>query len=147
MKRCTWNLSAAAATPCVSDSSGCAFLSPTQDITGKAVGIFLPISAFVSSGYEHSVANMFGVPMGIALGAPFNFWHFVAKNLVPVTIGGLCHGYHVDGSPGNWPCFRPTCIYTSNCFVPNPACQWHCTEGTATTCHAGQQQPYKLQGR
>lgn len=65
----------------------CLCFSTTQDITGKAVGIFLPISAFVSSWYEHSVANMFGVPMSIALGAPFNFWHFVAKNLVPVTIG------------------------------------------------------------
>ena len=63
-----------------------------QDITGKAVGIFLPISAGVSSGYEHSVAIMVGVPMSIALGAPFNFWHFVAKNLIPVTLGVHQHG-------------------------------------------------------
>jgi formate transporter len=32
-------------------------------------GVFFPISAFIALGLEHSVANMFLVPMGIALGA------------------------------------------------------------------------------
>jgi len=36
---------------------------------GKAVAVWFPISAFVALGLEHSVANMFMVPLGIALGA------------------------------------------------------------------------------
>jgi hypothetical protein len=33
------------------------------------VGVLMPISAFIALGLEHSVANMFIIPMGIALGA------------------------------------------------------------------------------
>jgi hypothetical protein len=31
-----------------------------QDITGKAVGIFLPIMAFIAIGGEHCIANQVG---------------------------------------------------------------------------------------
>ena len=43
---------------------------------GKAVAVWFPISAFVALGLEHSVANMFMVPLGIALGAKVR--HFVS---------------------------------------------------------------------
>jgi formate/nitrite transporter FocA (FNT family) len=33
----------------------------TQDLTGKFVGIWLPISAFAAIGFEHCIANMFVV--------------------------------------------------------------------------------------
>ncbi len=36
-----------------------------QDIAGKVLGIFFPIMAFVSSGFEHSIANMYFIPAGI----------------------------------------------------------------------------------
>ncbi|WP_276663123.1 formate/nitrite transporter family protein [Syntrophomonas wolfei] len=39
----------------------------SKDIIGKIFGIFFPIMAFVSSGFEHSVANMFFIPMGITI--------------------------------------------------------------------------------
>jgi formate/nitrite transporter len=44
----------------------------SKDLIGKIFGIFFPIMAFVASGFEHSVANMFFIPMGItvARGAP-----------------------------------------------------------------------------
>jgi formate/nitrite transporter len=38
-----------------------------KDIAGKIFAIFFPIMAFVSSGFEHSVANMFFIPMGISI--------------------------------------------------------------------------------
>ena len=38
-----------------------------KDVVGKIFGIFFPIMAFVSSGFEHSVANMFFIPMGITI--------------------------------------------------------------------------------
>ncbi len=37
----------------------------SKDVVGKVFGIFFPIMAFVASGFEHSVANMFFIPMGI----------------------------------------------------------------------------------
>lgn len=39
----------------------------SKDVVGKIFGIFFPIMAFVSSGFEHSVANMFFIPMGITI--------------------------------------------------------------------------------
>ena len=38
-----------------------------QDVAGKAVAIFLPISAFVALGFEHCVANLFGLPLALML--------------------------------------------------------------------------------
>jgi formate transporter len=35
-------------------------------LPGKFLGAWLPVSAFVAVGFEHSVANMFFIPMGIA---------------------------------------------------------------------------------
>ena len=60
--------------------------------TGKAVAVFFPISAFVALGLEHSVANMFMVPLGIALGAKVSFAQFLASNLLPVTLGNTVAG-------------------------------------------------------
>ena len=61
--------------------------------------------AFVGSGYEHSVANMLFVPMGIMLNevpglvsqvglntANLNWIGFILKNLIPVTLGNIVGG-------------------------------------------------------
>ncbi len=37
----------------------------SKDVVGKIFGIFFPIMAFVAMGFEHSVANMFFIPMGL----------------------------------------------------------------------------------
>lgn len=36
-----------------------------NDVTGKILGIFFPICAFVISGFEHCVANMYYIPAGM----------------------------------------------------------------------------------
>ena len=36
-----------------------------QDMAGKMVGIWFPISAFVAIGFEHVPANMFMMPLGL----------------------------------------------------------------------------------
>lgn len=38
------------------------------------------------------VANMFMVPLGISLGAPVTYGHFLAANLLPVTLGNIVGG-------------------------------------------------------
>ena len=65
----------------------------SDDIIGKIVGIWFPIMAFVCIGFEHSVANMFFIPLGMFLGAKGVTWStIIINNLVPVTIGNIIGG-------------------------------------------------------
>ena len=66
-----------------------------RSVVDKAVAIVLPISAFVAAGFEHSVANMYFIPLGMMLQAaaaqpvePLG----LARNLVPVIAGNLVGG-------------------------------------------------------
>lgn len=43
-------------------------------------------------GFEHCVANMFIVPLGMYLGAPITVSTFLTKNLIPATIGNIIGG-------------------------------------------------------
>lgn len=77
-----------------------------KDTVGKVFAIFFPIMAFVTSGFEHSVANMFFIPMGLAIAnkAPelvtaagfdptiFTWNQFIMGNLIPVTLGNIVGG-------------------------------------------------------
>jgi formate transporter len=76
----------------------------------RVVTIIPPITAFVAAGFEHSIANVYFIPMGlfIKLGAPDAFWasigrtqadfpsltwkNFFVGNLLPVTIGNMIGG-------------------------------------------------------
>ncbi|MCR5260241.1 MAG: formate/nitrite transporter family protein [Candidatus Gastranaerophilales bacterium] len=54
-----------------------------KTVQGKIFGIMVPITLFIASGYEHSIANMFFLPAGnVTLSA---FLH----NIVPVTLGNI----------------------------------------------------------
>ena len=70
-----------------------------RDISGKILACYVPIMAFVASGFEHSVANMYFIPVGLllkaelGLQAPGLTWsNFFISNLVPVTIGNIIGG-------------------------------------------------------
>ena len=69
-----------------------------HSVTDKIVAIVFPISAFVAAGFEHSVANMYIIPLGILLsaGAPSGVavpdWWGLVSNLVPVTLGNIAGG-------------------------------------------------------
>lgn len=79
-----------------------------RSVTDKILAILFPITAFVALGFEHSVANMYFIPMGIILksvpavaGAAkasaasltnLTWPGFWIKNLVPVTIGNIIGG-------------------------------------------------------
>lgn len=76
-----------------------------NDTAGKILACIFPIMAFVGSGYEHSVANMFFVPIGILLKevpaivsqsglqlGDLNWISFLVNNLVPVTLGNIVGG-------------------------------------------------------
>lgn len=63
----------------------------SDDIIGKIWGIWFPIFAFVAIGFEHSVANMFFIPVGIFLGG-VTWSQFFMNNLIPVTLGNIVGG-------------------------------------------------------
>jgi formate/nitrite transporter len=74
-----------------------------DDAVGKFFGIWFPIMAFVSSGLEHSIANMYFIPAGILTagltGTPttvtwINMW---GSNLIPVTLGNIVGGLFFVG--------------------------------------------------
>jgi len=64
----------------------------THDLVSKAVAVFLPISAFVSIGFEHSIANCFIIPFGMMNGADVTPAAFLLSNLLPVSLGNMCGG-------------------------------------------------------
>lgn len=68
------------------------FQSASKDITGKIFAIWFPIMLFVFCGYEHSVANMFFIPLGQLLGADVSTGAMWLNNLLPVTIGNVIGG-------------------------------------------------------
>jgi formate transporter FocA len=89
-----------------------------RSVTDKILAILFPISAFVAAGFEHSVANMYFVPIGLFIKqfAPAAFWatdalanatpaaitagsfanltwgSFFLNNLIPVTLGNIVGG-------------------------------------------------------
>ncbi|NLG49488.1 MAG: formate/nitrite transporter family protein [Chloroflexi bacterium] len=63
-----------------------------DDIAGKILAIWFPIMAFVTLGWEHSIANMFFIPLGMLNGANVTIGQFLFSNLLPVTIGNIIGG-------------------------------------------------------
>jgi formate transporter len=70
-----------------------------RSVIDKIFAIVFPISAFVAAGFEHSVANMYFIPLGILLretshvaNAEMLTWAGLIANLVPVTLGNIFGG-------------------------------------------------------
>jgi len=79
----------------------------SKDTIGKIFGIYFPIMAFVASGFEHCVANMYFIPMGLLLKgnatvvataglagklSNLSLQGFFINNLIPVTLGNIVGG-------------------------------------------------------
>jgi formate transporter len=76
----------------------------------RVVTAIPPIAAFAAAGFEHCIANVYFIPMGLFIkaGAPDSFWQAIGKtaadypdltwsnflvgNLIPVTIGNIIGG-------------------------------------------------------
>ena len=77
-----------------------------RSTTDKIAAIIFPITAFVAAGFEHSVANMYVVPIGLAIKdfdptfaastgldlSGLTWGAFLLNNLLPVTIGNVIGG-------------------------------------------------------
>ena len=75
---------------------------------GKVVSLYGPIFLFVLCGFEHCIANMYYIPVGIFLsGGSQVDWGGFFQNLVPVTLGNMVGGcglgvilYYLYGEKG-----------------------------------------------
>tara|TARA_R110002050_G_scaffold4573_1_gene22035 strand:+ start:17318 stop:18097 length:780 start_codon:yes stop_codon:yes gene_type:complete len=63
-----------------------------KDTTGKIFAIWLPVMAFVTMGFEHSIANMYFIPLAIFEGANITWTTFIVNNLIPATLGNIVGG-------------------------------------------------------
>lgn len=81
-----------------------------RSLMDKAMIMVLPVAMFVASGFEHSIANMFLIPLAIVIRdfASPEFWQatgataaqfshlsvsdFISDNLIPVTLGNIIGG-------------------------------------------------------
>jgi formate transporter FocA len=84
--------------------------------TDRILSIVPPIAAFVAAGFEHSIANMYFIPIALLIkaGAPDTFWtaigttatayptltwdRFLGANLLPVTLGNIIGGTLLVGA-------------------------------------------------
>ncbi len=70
----------------------CWMQAGAKDLVGKIFAIFFPIMLFVLSGFEHSIANMFFIPLGQFAGASITTGAMWLNNILPVTIGNMIGG-------------------------------------------------------
>ncbi len=67
-----------------------AFMS--SSVSGKVLGMWMPIMVFFYMGFEHSIVNMFLFPSGLLLGGKFSFMDYMLWNEIPTVIGNLVGG-------------------------------------------------------
>ena len=77
-------------------------------MTDKILAVVPPIAAFVAAGFEHSVANMYFIPIGLLVQDQVDVqgievehlsWSaFFLDNLLPVTIGNVIGGAVMVGA-------------------------------------------------
>jgi formate/nitrite transporter len=85
-----------------------------RSVPGKVIAVVFPITAFVASGFEHSIANMYFIPIGLLLKDEdhavaaselsaaqldaLTWGDFLLSNLLPVTIGNIIGGALLVGA-------------------------------------------------
>ncbi len=119
----------------------------SDEIIGKILAIWFPIMAFVTIGFEHSVANMFFIPLGIAVandsgiisalninlataypklgaGLATDWSNFIVNNLLWVTIGNIIGAAVFVAALYWWVYIRsPLCIATPTAPAAAPSTQ------------------------
>ena len=79
-----------------------------KDVVGRAMGAFGPVCCFVICGFEHCIANMYYIPVGLLVRtvpectqiiaeygidlSALTWRNFFLQNLLPVTIGNIIGG-------------------------------------------------------
>lgn len=73
-------------------STGVVAAMMSTSVSGKVIGMWMPIMLFFYMGFEHSIVNMFLFPSGIMLGGQFSVWDYLIWNEIPTVVGNLVGG-------------------------------------------------------
>jgi len=68
-----------------------------KETVSKIFAIWIPIWIFVACGFDHVVANMFSVPLGIMFGADLTVAEYIRKSLIASYIGNIIGALLVAG--------------------------------------------------
>jgi len=69
----------------------------SRSTVGKIVATWLPIMTFFAQGFEHSIVNVFVIPVGMLFGAPVSIRSWLLWNQLPVTLGNIVSGARFTG--------------------------------------------------
>ncbi len=73
-------------------STGVVAAMMSTSVSGKVIGMWMPVMLFFYMGFEHSVVNMFLFPAGLMLGGNFSVMDYLLWNEIPTVIGNLVGG-------------------------------------------------------
>ncbi|BBY17849.1 formate/nitrite transporter family protein [Mycolicibacterium litorale] len=73
-------------------STGVVAAMMSTSVSGKVIGMWMPIMLFFYMGFEHSVVNMFLFPSGLMLGGDFSVMDYLVWNEIPTVLGNLVGG-------------------------------------------------------
>lgn len=79
-------------------STGVVAAMMSTTVSGKVIGMWMPILVFFYMGFEHSIVNMFLFPAGLMLGGHFTFMDYLLWNEIPTVIGNLVGGITFVGA-------------------------------------------------
>ena len=73
-------------------STGVVAAMMSTTVSGKAIGMWMPVMVFFYMGFEHSIVNMFLFPIGLLLGGNFTWMDYLIWNEIPTVLGNLVGG-------------------------------------------------------
>ncbi|MDZ5698298.1 formate/nitrite transporter family protein [Chelativorans sp. M5D2P16] len=73
-------------------STGVVAAMMSTSVSGKVIGMWMPIMLFFYMGFEHSIVNMFLFPSGLMLGGNFSVMDYLLWNEIPTVVGNLVGG-------------------------------------------------------
>ena len=79
-------------------STGVVAAMMSTTVSGKAIGMWMPVMIFFYMGFEHSIVNMFLFPTGLMLGGKFTLMDYLIWNEIPTVLGNLVGGLSFVGA-------------------------------------------------
>lgn len=79
-------------------STGVVAAMMSTSVSGKVIGMWMPILVFFYLGFEHSIVNMYLFPSGIMLGGKFTWVDYFLWNEIPTVVGNLVGGLTFVGA-------------------------------------------------
>lgn len=73
-------------------STGVVAAMMSTSVSGKVIGMWMPIMLFFYMGFEHSIVNMYLFPSGLMLGGQFSIMDYLVWNEIPTILGNLVGG-------------------------------------------------------